>query len=958
MRLTSLCLIAAVCALSSCGGATAPITALPTASLDASSTTIDAGGSATLTWASSNATSCSASGGWSGTLAAAGSRSTGPLGDDTTFSLTCTGTAGTSQTASLAIVVDDPPTATLIANPISVTAGSASLLTWSSAHATACSASGDWSGALAPSGSRTTGALTVNSTFSMTCTGPGGTSPAATAAITVKSLPAAPTATLAAAPPAVSAGGMSTLTWSSTNATSCTASGGWTGSLATSGTRSTGAVNGQTTYTLICAGPAGTSTPATATVNIVPTAALSVYPSVIAPGGSATLTWSSTNAGSCMASGGWGGTLGTGGSQTTGALSMTTTYSLACSGLGGNSAPASATLTVSSVTMSLSPTAAAITLTRTQQFTATVPGGGAATWTVDGIANGNSSVGTISSTGLYTAGSAGVHTIVATSAANSTQTAAATVAVTDLAGVYTYHNDLSRDGVNSQEYALTTANVTSSFGKLASCAVDGAIYAQPLWVANVTVSGAKHNIVFVATEHDSLFAFDADSTACTQLWMVSLIDAAHGGTAGETPLISITGDALVGMNSGDIQPEIGVTGTPVIDPATGILYVVSKSVGPAKTLFYQRLHAIDITTGNEETGSPIGIAATVAGTASGGTTVLFSAKQENQRAGLALANGNVYVAWAAHEDSSPWYGWVMAYQYNRTSFTQIAAFNTTPNEGEGGVWMAGEAPAVDSSGNLYLSTGNGEFDANSTSPPNNDYGDTLLQLTSSLGVNQYFTPSDELTLYQTDGDFGSGGAAVLADLPAGNTVTHALVCGGKDGSLYVLNRDLLGGMGDVFAVQKISLGHGIFSTAALWNNNLFVAPASGALNAYQLTPSTVQFGLTSVSAHTYKWPGATPSVSASAAQNGLVWALDNSSYCTKQSSSCGPTVLHAYDATDLATELWNSSTNPGDAAGFAVKFAVPTIANGRVYVGTRGNNIGGVDSATSTPGELEIYGLK
>jgi hypothetical protein len=272
--------------------------------------------------------------------------------------------------------------------------------------------------------------------------------------------------------------------------------------------------------------------------------------------------------------------------------------------------------------------------------------------------------------------------------------------------------------------------------------------------------------------------------------------------------------------------------------------------------------------------------------------------------------------------------------------------------------MAGEAPAVDSSGNLYLSTGNGEFDANSTSPPNNDYGDTLLQLTSSLGVNQYFTPSDELTLYQTDGDFGSGGAAVLADLPAGNTVTHALVCGGKDGSLYVLNRDLLGGMGDVFAVQKISLGHGIFSTAALWNNNLFVAPASGALNAYQLSPSTVQFGLTSVSAHTYKWPGATPSVSASAAQNGLVWALDNSSYCTKQSSSCGPTVLHAYDATDLATELWNSSTNPGDAAGFAVKFTVPTIANGRVYVGTRGNNIGGVDSATSTPGELEIYGLK
>ena len=222
--------------------------------------------------------------------------------------------------------------------------------------------------------------------------------------------------------------------------------------------------------------------------------------------------------------------------------------------------------------MSLSPTTAAITLTRTQQFTATVPGGGAAAWTVDGIPNGNSTVGTISSTGLYTAGGAGAHSIVASSVANSTQTAAATVAVTDLAGVYSYHNDLSRDGVNSQEYALTTANVTSSFGKLASCAVDGAVYAQPLWVANVTIGAAKHNVVFVATQHDGLFAFDADSVPCATLWTASLIDAAHGASAGET---SVPGN-LVGQGDGDIQPEVGVTGTPVIDPVAGILYVVSN----------------------------------------------------------------------------------------------------------------------------------------------------------------------------------------------------------------------------------------------------------------------------------------------------------------------------------------------------------------------------------------------
>lgn len=847
------------------------------------------------------------------------------------------------------------PTASLDASSTTIDAGGSTTLKWSSTNATLCTASGSWSGALAASGSRSTGALGDDATFVLTCTGAGGTSKPATVTVIVND---PPTATLSANPTTVTAGSPSTLTWSSTHATACLASGGWTGSLAAAGARATGAVNSQTTYTLTCSGAGGTSAPALATVNVIPSANLSVYPSVIAPGGSSTLTWSSANASSCTAAGGWSGTLGTGGTQTTGAVNATTAYSLTCSGPGGSSVPASAQLTVSSVAMSLAPTAAAITLTRTQQFTAIVPGGGAATWTVDGIPGGNTGVGTVSSTGLYTAGSAGLHSIVATSVANTAQSASASVAVTDLSGVYTHHNDLSRDGVNAQEYALNAANVLSSFGKLASCAVDGAIYAQPLWVANVTVGGARHNVVFVATEHDSLFAFDADSTACTQLWRVSLIDPAHGASAGETPLPSVTGDALVGANYGDIQPEIGVTGTPVIDPATGILYVVSKSVDATQTLFYQRLHAIDITTGREETGSPIAIAATVSGTGSGGTTVAFSAKQENQRPGLALANGTVYVGWSSHEDSSPWYGWLMAYQYDGTAFTQTAVFNTTPNTQDGGVWMAGEAPAVDSAGYVYVSTGNGNFDANNPTPPNNDYGDSLLQLTASLGVNQFFTPSDEASLYANDGDFGSGGAAVLADLPAGNTVTHALVCGGKDGSLYVLNRDLLGGLGDMFAVQKIPLGHGLFSTAALWNNYLFVAAAGGALQAYQLTPSSVQFSLASMSAHAYRWPGATPSVSASGTQNGLVWALDNSSYCTEQSPSCGPAVLHAYDATDLATELWSSATNPQDAAGYAVKFTVPTVANGRVYVGTRGNNAGGVDGSTSTPGELEIYGLK
>jgi len=595
-------------------------------------------------------------------------------------------------------------------------------------------------------------------------------------------------------------------------------------------------------------------------------------------------------------------------------------------------------------------------LSQKQQFTATVPGGGGATWTVDGISGGNSTVGLIGATGLYTAGTAaGVHTIVATSIGNTTLSASATAAVTDLAGVYTYHDDLARDGANTHEYALQTSNVNATgFGKIASCGVDGAIYGQPLWAANLTVNGAKHNVVFVATQHDSLYAFDADANPCTNLWSVSLIDAIHGGSSGETSVPS----NLVGSGDGDIQPEVGITSTPVIDPAAGILYAVSKSVDSAQTTFYQRLHAIDLATGNEKTGSPVTIAGTYPGTGDGGTVVTFNARQENQRAGLAFVNGVVYIAWSAHEDTSPWYGWMMAYQYAGTTLTPKAVLNVTPNTQQGGIWMGGGAPAVDSNNNLYVLTGNGNFDAVNSSPPTNDYGDSLLQLNAALQVSQFFTPSDQLSDSQTDNDFGSGGAAILADLPSGSTVMHTLICGGKDGALYVLNRDLLGGFGDAVAVQMINFGYAIFSTGAFWNNNYYLAGVSGPLSAYQWVTSIPQFKLSSSSTNNYGFPGATPSVSAAATQNGIVWALESSSYCTTQSSRCGPAVLHAYDATNMATELWNSSLNASDAAGNAIKFTVPTVANGKVYVGTRGNNAGGADSSTSVPGELDIYGLK
>jgi len=766
-----------------------------------------------------------------------------------------------------------------------------------------------------------------------------------------------PTASLGAAPTSIASGGTSTLTWSSTNATSCNASGAWTGAKATSGTQSTGAITMPSSYSMTCTGTGGTSLASTVKINIIPAATLVAAPSVTASGGSSTLTWSSTNATACTASGtgaGWSGAKATSGTQSTGALTTTTSYSLSCSGAGGTSSLVTATVMIANGAVAVLPTMAALAQSQTQQFTATVPGGGAASWGVDGVAGGNAAVGTITSGGLYTAGTAvGTHTVVATSVANPSQMGSAVVAVTDLSGVYTYHNDLARDGANMREFALTPANVnTASFGKLTSCTVDGAIYGQPLWAANWPVNGAQHNVVLVATEHDSLYAFDADAVPCQQLWTVSLIDAAHGAAAGETTVPY----TLFGFGQGAITPEIGVTSTPVIDPTSGIVYAVAMSVNAAHTTYYHRLHALDLTTGAEKAGAPVVITGTYPLAAGG--TVSFDPHQHLQRSGLALVNGVVYVSFASQEDFNPWYGWMMGYQYG-TSLTQTAVFNVTPNLQKGGIWMSGGAPAADSSNNLFVVTGNGGFDTVNTPP--HDFGDSLIKLTTpALTVSQWFTPTDQAT-DNTDMDFGAGGAAMLADLPAGSPFIHLLLCGGKDGSLYVINRDTLGGFGDGHAVQKIVFGAQIFATGAFWNNHFYLAGLPNApLRDYLLTPTTAQFGSTpnSSSSHTYgSLPGATPSVSAAGMQSGIVWALDTSAYCTSQSNSCGPAVLYAYDATNLGTELWNSSKVAGDAAGFAVKFAVPTIVNGKVYVGTRGNNTG-ILGATSASGELDIYGLK
>lgn len=556
---------------------------------------------------------------------------------------------------------------------------------------------------------------------------------------------------------------------------------------------------------------------------------------------------------------------------------------------------------------------------------------------------------------------AGVYTLTATNVTDGSTASSATVAVTDLQGVYTYRNNLARSGANSQEYALTPSNVNAAtFGKLFSCTVDGVIYAQPLWTANLNVAGTRRNVVFVATDHDSLFAFDADNSPCEQLWSASLLDAAHGGTGEETAVPSAGPNALLGEGHGLI-PETGITGTPVIDPNTQTLYVVSMSVGAsfAGTTFYDRLHAIDLATGNEKPGSPITINASYPGTGDGTSTVTFNPGDQLQRSGLTLVNGTVVIAFASNGDVPPYYGWVIGYHYDGLSFTQTAVLNVSPNTGYGGIWMAGGAPAADEAGNLYLLTGNGPFDANNTGPlAHNDYGDSLLKLNSDLTVSQYFTPSDQALDASGDGDFGSGAALVLT-LPQGSPVNHLIVGGGKDGNLDFLNGDALGGYGDDHVWQQLPLVGEISSTAAFWNNYLYISAIYTGINVFQLDPSTAHFAPASPSPVTPSFYiiGSSPSISAVGTSNGIVWALENGNNCRAPTSLGSPTVLSAFDASNVSNLLWTSSLSSADTAGNAQTFNVLIVANGKVYVGTRGTG-NAACSLTSSTGELDVYGLK
>lgn len=486
--------------------------------------------------------------------------------------------------------------------------------------------------------------------------------------------------------------------------------------------------------------------------------------------------------------------------------------------------------------------------------------------------------------------------------------------------VLTYHNDVGRTGQNLNETTLTAANVNStSFGKVGFLTVQGLVDAEPLYVPNLSIAGATHNVVFVVTEHDLVYAFDADTF--TKLWQVSVV-----GTSESTV------DPPPG-GCGQIAPEIGVTSTPVIDlkaGAHGTMFLVAMSEDSGGN-YYQRLHALDLTTGAEQAGSPTTIQATFPNS-TGHTT--FDPEQYAERSGLLLLNGVVYLAWTSHCDQAPYTGWVMG--YNESTLQQSTVIDVTPNGSEGSIWMAGAGLAADSSNFIYFLDANGTFDTTlngSGFPVNGDYGNAFVKLSTaggSLTVADYFTMYNTVSESDSDEDLGSGGALVLPDMKdaSGNTV-HLAVGAGKDSNIYVVNRDSMGKFNphnDDAIYQEIDgeIDGGVWAMPAYFNNTIYYGSVGDSLKAFPITNATLAKSPSSMSGSTYGYPGATPSISANGSSNGIVWAVENGSTA----------VLHAYDAMNLATELYNSN-QAGSRDQFAGnKFITPMIANGKVYVGT------------------------
>ena len=590
---------------------------------------------------------------------------------------------------------------------------------------------------------------------------------------------------------------------------------------------------------------------------------------------------------------------------------------------------------VATTKVTVSPTQASITPIQTQQFSATVNGVSSTnvTWSVDGIQGGNSAIGTISSLGLYTpSATPAMHVIQAANNANLTQTAVAFLAVDNYAGTFTHKNDSMRTGQNLNEIALTTGNVNQiQFGKLFSRSVDGQLYAQPLYVPNVAIPGVgTYNVVYAATENDTVYAFDADGTATLPLWQTSLLGGGQVLTSTD-------------VNCTNITPLVGITSTPVIDQATNTMFVVArtKTGTTGNYTYYQTLYAVDIVTGAIL--NSVQIQASISSRHNG--TVSFNTLTENQRPALLLSNGVVYISWASHCDNSPWHGWVIGYK--ETTLQQSGVFNTTPDGSDGGIWQGGGGLAADAGGNVFFSTGNGTSDANLDGQ---DYGDSVVKLTTTdglLSVGDWFTPLDQANLNTLDWDVASGGVMLLPD--QAGTYPHVMLAGGKGSTVYELNRDSLGGFNSTVNQNLLTLpatigteieGSGSRAAGpAYWQGQVYYAASLGYPMQFSMQNSVISSLPVAQSSKHFGYPGGSPTVSANGNTNGIVWIVETDKFGTN-----GNAILRAFDAANLTRELYDS-TQKGtrDAAGAAVKFVVPTVANGKVYLGTQD--------------QLDVYGL-
>jgi len=489
--------------------------------------------------------------------------------------------------------------------------------------------------------------------------------------------------------------------------------------------------------------------------------------------------------------------------------------------------------------------------------------------------------------------------------------------------VMTYHYDNGRSGQNLNETALTLTNVNSTkFGKLGEFAVDGKVDGQPLYLSQVTIGGQNKNVLYVVTEHGSVYAFDADSIngmTSAFLWKTSTLGS------GET-----TSDA---RGCGQVSPEIGITATPVIDRTRNAIYVIAMSKNSGGS-YFQRIHALDLSTGAELFGGPKTITAAYPGTGdnSSGGNVVFDPKQYKERPGLLQIGGTIYTTWSSHCDIRPYTSWVMA--FSADTLAQTSVLNLVPNGNEGGIWMAGTAPAADSSGNLFFILGNGTFDTTLNAqgfPVNSDCGNCFVKLSTSGGLKlaDYFTPHNTVAESNSDQDFGSGGGIVLVDVKdSGGTTHHLSVGSGKDALIYVVDRDNMGKFNastdQIYQEISGQLGGGVYSMPAYFNGVVYYGAVGDALKAFPVTNAKLATSPSSQSTHQFGYPGTTPSVSASGTSNGIVWAIENSG-----------AVLYAFDASNLTTELYDSNQAANSRDHFSGnKFITPMVVNGKVYVGT------------------------